>query len=96
MTYAIRNVRVMTIMLNRPRFAIAKLVGNPPFDAGGGGRGRGSPPRTEKNYFFAVFFACLKALLVGAPLVPGLRIRSGVFPAAFCAAILRFFAAMFE
>ena len=39
MTYAIREMRVMYIMLNRPRFAIAKLVSDPPLAAGGGGEG---------------------------------------------------------
>jgi hypothetical protein len=38
----------------------------------------------ERHYFFfAVLADSLKALAVGAPLVPGLRILSGVFPAAF-------------
>ncbi len=35
------------------------------------------------------------ASAVGAPLLPTLRIRSGVFPAAFCASIRFFFAAIF-
>jgi len=35
-------------------------------------------------FFFAVFALCLNALAVGAPFDPGLRIFSGVLPAAFC------------
>jgi len=76
MTYAIREIRITCIMLNRPRFAIAELVSDPPFDAGGGGGVGVAPHAPKKNYFFAVFFACLNALLVGAPLLPGERIRS--------------------
>ena len=96
MTYAIRNVRVIAIMLNRPRFAIAKLVSDPPSMQGVGGGGGVAPHAPKKNYFFAVFLACLKALLVGAPFEPGFRIRSAGFPAAFCALILRLLAAIFE
>ena len=41
--------------------------------------------------FFAVFADWVNALAVGAPLAPGLRIRSGFLPAAFWAAMrLRF------
>ena len=61
----------------------------------GGGVGV-APHAPKKNYFFAVFLAFLKALLVGLPFEPGERILSGVFPAAFCALILRLLAAMFE
>ena len=39
-------------------------------------------------FFFAVFALCLNALAVGAPLEPGLRIFSGVLPAAFWRLIL--------
>jgi hypothetical protein len=45
-------------------------------------------------HFFAVLALCLKALAVGAPLSPGLRIRSGVLPAAFWLSIRSRFAAM--
>jgi hypothetical protein len=41
-----------------------------------------------KVHFFAVLALCLKALAVGAPLSPGLRIRSGFLPAAFWLSIL--------
>ena len=74
----------------------------PPLNQQGGGGWRTTPPRTEKNFhfrlvpFFAVFAAARKALAVGAPFVPGLRIFSGVLPAAFCALIRRRLAAMFE
>jgi hypothetical protein len=34
--------------------------------------------------FLAVLAAALNDLEVGAPLLPGLRIRSGVLPSAFC------------
>jgi hypothetical protein len=34
--------------------------------------------------FFGASLAALNDLAVGAPLDPGLRIRSGVSPAAFC------------
>ena len=61
----------------------------------GGGVGV-APHAPKKNYFFAVFLACLKALLVGAPLLPGERIRSAGFPAAFFLAIRRLLAAIFE
>ena len=60
-----------------------------------------TPTHRKKFYrlrvpFFAVFAAALKALAVGAPFVPGLRIFSGVLPAAFCAFIRRRFLAMLE
>ena len=44
-------------------------------------------------YALAVLADCLNAFAVGAPLLPTLRIRSGVLPAFFCALIrARFFA----
>ena len=46
--------------------------------------------------FLAVFAAALKDAAVGAPFVPGLRIRSGVLPAAFCCSIRLRFACMFS
>jgi hypothetical protein len=51
-------------------------------------------------FFFAVFADSLNAFAVGAPAVPGFRILSTftflpAFFAAFCAAILFFFAWMF-
>ena len=54
----------------------------PPSMQGVGGGVGVAPHAPKKNYFFAVFFACLNALLVGAPLLPGERIRSAGFPAA--------------
>ena len=45
MTYDDQEIRVIVIMLNRPRFAIAELVSDPPFDAGvGGGVGVSQQP----------------------------------------------------
>lgn len=51
----------------------------------------------RSHYFFffgrlAVFALALNAAAVGAPLLPTLRIRSGVFPAAFWRAIRFLFA----
>jgi len=46
--------------------------------------------------FFAVLADCLNAAAVGAPLLPGFRIRSGFLPAAFCAFIRARFLAMFR
>ena len=105
MTYEIAELRVITIMLNWAAKGPWNVPWNngrpPPLNQQGGGGCGTRLPRTEKKIyflrvpFFAVFAAARKALAVGAPLVPGLRIFSGFLPAAFCALIRRRFAAMF-